>query len=126
MLSNLGNSLHDVATRIVAGESWRNQISMLINREVRNPFPLVCWALLTLATTAAIAQQRNAATEATPREFVFRSISVEGSNLVFRATIPLGIEQLVLETLPTLEESWSQALVEMGSLGYPPREHPTK
>lgn len=39
----------------------------------------------------------------------FKSISVEGTNLVLRAVIPAGLEKVTLETRPDLDSKWEAA-----------------
>jgi hypothetical protein len=66
------------------------------------------WSLLVLTVALRLGSSPAAAAEPSA-PFAITSISVEGTNLVLVASIPSGVEQVALQTRPTLAGPWQEA-----------------
>ena len=79
------------------------------------PYPLGLSLLFAAALglafrgTALPADLANLSDSALTNQFGITSIVVEGTNLVLNAIIPPGLQQVSLETHPTLDGSWEEA-----------------
>ena len=74
------------------------------------------WGALLLIGAALCAGRSVAVTS--PDQPIITSLSVVGSNLVFNATFPPGVEHAILEIRPVLADSWQQAaLLEISAAG---------
>ena len=74
----------------------------------RNHLLYLLVIILTLKVASAHGQDANVVAPPSSGQFTITSITVQGTNLLFNAIIPPGMEQVTLEVCPTLDAAWEE------------------